>query len=490
MSVPELLVGIDLGTTVCKALILDQHLRPLASSSRAVKLITISGTEIEQDSEEMWFAAQEVVRDALAKTGHDVHSVKGLSVSSQGISFVPVDDRGAPLRSAISWLDTRAREQSSRILDRFGEERIFAITGKSCSPAYVLPKLLWLRDNEPEIWRRSTRLLMPLDYLLARLTGEYVTDHTMASGTMYYDITRQDWSSEILDAFDLDPTILPRLEWSGTAVGTLRAEAAKAFGLPRSVVVSVGGQDQKVAALGAGIDLETCTISLGTAVAIEQKCDSPVIDPHCRIPCFSDLLPRRWIIEGSAVCCSILDWAKHAFYPATGWDELNRIVEESVVGPEGVLFLPFFSGAPTPFYEPGARGTLTGLDLATTPGQIIRSIYEGIAFIVRANLEIMERINRQPRGLRIFGGGSRSDVWCGIIADVAGQPVSALATSESASVGAAILAGIGCGVFKHPEDAFKLLTIRTSHQPRVERTAMYDEMYGKFLALTDLLLER
>lgn len=471
-------------------MLFDQDLNLLAGSSRQLGLAALSGREIEQDAEGWWQAACETVREAMGKAGCDPRMVKGLSVSSQCISFLPVDASGAPLRAAFSWLDTRAVEQRQRVLERFGEQRIFSITGKRCREAYVLPKMLWLREKEPEVWKRCRRILMPLDFIIARLTGEYVTDHTMASGTMYYDITRQEWSLSILEAFDLDSSKLPELRWGGTAVGALRAEAAEALGLPRGVVVSVGGQDQKVAALGAGIDLERCTISLGTAVAIEQKCEVPVVDPRMRMPCFSDLLPGRWVIEGSAVCCSILDWAKKALFPNTGWDELNRIVEESAVRTNAPFLLPFFSGAPAPFYDPGARGTLTGLDLSTTPGQIIRSIFDGIAFLIRANIEVMENISRPVRELRIFGGGSRSDAWCRIIADVVKRPVSALATSEAASVGAAVLAGMGSGVFKSAEEAFAHLAIRTSYEPRPERATAYDESYVQFRSLTGRLLEK
>lgn len=490
MNDDALLIGIDLGTTVCKALVFDRGMRMLASASRQLTLVKRSGTEIEQDAEEWWQAVQEVVRDALHKSGCDGQSVKALSVSSQGISFVPVDKNGKPLRAAFSWLDTRAVEQIRHILEHFSEQEIFAITGKRCIEAYVLPKLLWLREKEPEIWKRCRRILMPLDFIIARLTGEYVTDHSMASGTMYYDITRQDWSPLILEAFGLDSSKFPKLLWGGTPVGTLRPKAAQVLGLPSGVKVAVGGQDQKVAALGAGLDLERCTISLGTAMAIEQKCRMPVIDPRMRVPCFSDLLEGRWIIEGSAVCCSILDWAKQAFFPALGWDELNRIVAESAGKTNTPFLLPFFSGAPYPFYDPKARGTLTGLDLSTTPGQIIRSIYEGIAFLIRANVEVMAGIYKSPNGLRIFGGGSKSDVWCGIIADVVGQPVSALATSEAASVGAAILAGLSCGLFAGPEEAFDHLAIRTSYEPRPGRSAEYDEKYGQFKILSGILLEK
>ncbi|MCX7030584.1 MAG: FGGY family carbohydrate kinase [Spirochaetes bacterium] len=485
MSAPACLVGIDLGTTVCKALVFDQDLRLLAGASRPLALSTLSGAEIEQDAEGWWQSAARVVREALGTSGCDARQVKGLGVSSQGISFVPVDGSGAPLRPAFSWLDTRAVEQRRAVVDALGEKRIFSITGKRCGDAYLLPKLLWFREHEPAAWAKTRRILMPLDFLLARLTGEYVTDHTMASGTMLYDITRRQWSQRILAAFDFDQSILPGIHQGGETAGELRPASAEALGLPAGIPVAVGGQDQKVAALGAGIDLDRCTISLGTAMAITQKCDQPVIDPAMRIPCFTDLLPGRWVVEGSAVCCSILDWAKQAFFPGSDWDELNRLVGEAAGLPNAPTMLPFFSGAAAPFFDPAARGTLTGLDLSTTPAQIVRSVYEGIAFLIRANIEVIESISRPVRGLRIFGGGSKSDAWCRIIADTVQRPVSALAISESASVGAAILAGTAGGVFSNPEDAFPLVAVRSSYEPRPDHAARCDEGYGRFCSLAD-----
>jgi sugar (pentulose or hexulose) kinase len=225
-------------------------------------------------------------------------------------------------------------------------------------------------------------------------------------------------------------------------------------------------------------------------MAITQKCEKPVIDPQMRMPCFTDLLPGRWVLEGSAVCCSILDWAKETFFAGLSDGELNRMAQEAADRAHPPVLLPFFSGASAPFHDPGARGTLHGLDLSTTPGQIVRSIYEGIAFLVRANLEVIEKISRPVEGLRIFGGGSRSDVWCGIIADAVQRPVSALATPESASVGAAILAGKGSGVFERVEDAFTHVEVRTSYEPRVQSAAHYDGMYREFQRLSSILLRQ
>ena len=478
-------MGIDLGTTVCKSFVFDSEQQVLGSAASNVPLITLSGGEVEQDAEAWWRVTREVVRKAVGKMGEQADRIRGLSVSAQGISFVPVDADCRPLRRAFSWMDTRATEQMRSILSNMGEKEVFSITGKRCSECYVLPKLIWLREREPEIYKRTHKILMPLDFLLARMTTEFVTDHTMASGTMLYDITDRDWSPAILDLFGIESEKLPALRWAGAPVGRLRPRVAEELGLPDTTVVAVGGQDQKVAALGAGIDLDRTTASLGTAMAITQKSTRPVIDPNMRVPCFTYLVEGRWVIEGSADCCNILDWLKQTFFPDIRYMDLDAMAEREEMPRNPVSFCPFFSGAGPLHRSSLARGSVHGLDFSTSPGQIVRSFFESVAYLIRANIDVMEELSRPVRELRIFGGGAKSDVWCQIIADVINIPVNALNTSEAASVGAAILAGLGSKVFAGVEDAFPKIAIRTTFLPRKAFVKRYRDGYHEYAKLLD-----
>jgi len=262
-SAAETFLGLDLGTTACKGMLVDRQMRPLAQAEGSCALITRSAEEIEQDAEQWQEVAGEVIRRILAEPAVDRATVRSLSISAQGISFVPVDARDRPLRSALTWLDTRAREQAARAASELGEHALFSRTGKRVSSVYVLPKLLWLRDREPRLFSRTRRVLMAHEFLTTRLCGEAVTDHTMASGTMLYDIHLQEWAAPILEHFALDPALLPSLSWSGASAGTLLPEVARRLGLPADTRVVVGGQDQKVAALGAGLGPGRTTLSLG-----------------------------------------------------------------------------------------------------------------------------------------------------------------------------------------------------------------------------------
>jgi sugar (pentulose or hexulose) kinase len=365
-------------------------------------------------------------------------------------------------------------------MEALDERTLFHITGKRCGESYVLPKLLWFRENEPRLYARCHKILMPQDFLLARLTGEPATDHTMASGSLLYDITSQGWSARLLELFGVDPAILPIIRRSGSPAGRLREDAAQALGLSPDTLVAVGGQDQKVAALGAGLDLRRTTVSLGTAMAIAQQSNRPLLDGEMRIPCFTDLLPGRWVLEGSSVCGSILDWLQRTVFPSASLEEMDRLAAKEEENREPLLFYPYFAGAASPHFLPEARGFLYGLNLSTSPGQLVRGVLEGIAFEILENLQVMESISRPAHELRVFGGGASSETWCRIIAEVTGKPVAVLDTNEAAATGAAILAGLAVGVFGTVEQAFEHVRLRDIYQPREAAVERYRELHGRY----------
>jgi len=471
-------IGLDLGTTVCKGAVLDETLGIVAQASRPYPLINISGEQIEQDADLWWQVCLEVLKQLVADPASSSYEIAGISVSTQGIAFVPVDRSLDPLRNAFSWLDIRASAQMKRVLESFSEQQLFGITGKRAGSAYVLAKLLWFRENEPHLYARTHKILMTLDFILARLTGELITDHTMASGTLFYDIRKQAWSDTIIRELDLDASKLPEIRWSGTEIGTLRKSVAEQLGLSENVRVAVGGQDQKVAALGAGIDLHRTTVSLGTAMAITQKSERPIVDEAMCIPCFTDLLRGRWVLEGSSTGTSGLDWLKRILFADTSHEQLNRMAQEGEIKP--LYFYPFFTGAGIPYFVREARGFLYGLDYSVSAGNLVRSVYEGVGYRIREITEMMETINNPIGELRLFGGGSKSPLWAQIIADITAKPVATLFTSEAGTLGAGILAGLGCGLYTSPEQAFEHLRITRVFEPLKAAVERYEELYKEY----------
>jgi xylulokinase len=487
-----LLIGIDLGTTGCRAVVYDDQGTCLGDSYREYGLITHSASVIEQDAAMWWELACGVVREAIARSDVDRNAVRALAVSSQGIAFVLIDEIGRPLGNAISWLDTRAGDESVLILERYPADRLFAITGKRASPAYVLPKLLWLRRNRPDEWRRARRILLSHDYLVYRACGECVTDHSLAGGTLLYDLRSSGWSDELLAAFDIAPGLLPTLRWAGTPVGTLTRLAAEELGLPPATIVVVGGQDQKCAALGAGIESGVATVSLGTAAAIIQTMDRPHTDIRMRVPTFSFVLSDCWVLEGViGTGAGSLRWLRDLLGGDAAYDGLVDAAAGVTPGTDGLVFLPHLSGAGSPYWDGTARATFHGLSLATTRAHLTRAVLEGVAFQIRANLAVTQELAGVVKQVILFGGGARSSLWRAIIGDAANLPVATTPSVETAALGAAMLAGLGSGLFVSPTDARRaLVQVGQSRAPVAENVAFYETTYHHYREIEERLLCR
>lgn len=485
------LIGLDLGTTAIKAGVYALDGQLLASAACEYGLITPRPGWVEQDPRQWWQLSVQAVRAALGACAAP-HRPAAISVSSQGISFVPLDCAGQPLGSALCWLDMRAEVEAEVVRVRVGEERLFALTGKRPSAAYVLPKLLWLRRNEPDRFRQADCFLTAHDFLLYRLCGEKLTDFSLAGGSLLFDLQRLEWSAELLDAFDLDPARLPRAVWAGTPAGDLGRQAAEELGLPAELPVVVGGQDQKVAALGAGLRPGWAAISLGTAAAVSCLAERPVFDPQRRIPLFPFVAPGLWDLEGViGTAGAALRWARDNLFPGLSYPQIETLARQSPPGGNGVRFYPHLAGAASPLWQPAAAGAFSGLTLASGRADLARSLYEGVAYQIRANLEVMAQLS-PPQALILFGGGSRSPLWREIIAAVCGLPAAAAAAAAQAAGGdsaqsapdvalwgACRLAGFGAGLFT---ERFAPAAGLELHPSAVDWTARYADLYRQYCA--------
>jgi xylulokinase len=505
-----LLIGIDLGTAGCKAAVYDESGVPPLKSRRGAVLrseahldlgrpITLSSTMIEQDPEVWWDALCRTIDLALdaaeagRREGMGLRSrVSAIAVSSQGISFVCLDEKGRPLGNAISWLDNRAAAECKTIQARYDDAALFAITGKRAAPFYLLPKLLWLREHRPDTWARTRSVLMGHDYLVHRLCGARITDHSMAGGTLLYDLRALNWSAALLSAFEIPRTWLPELRWSGTAVGPLLPEVARALGLSPDVVIVTGGQDQKCAALGAGIRDGVATLSLGTASAIVEGMDAPLTDPKMRIPTFTFVQRGRWVLEGViATGAGSLRWHRDTLAPGTSYSTLDGEATAIPRGAEGVRFYPHLSGATSPHWQPEARAAFQGLSLASTRAHMTRALLEGVAYEMRTNLEITQTLAGPVKEAIVFGGGAKSALWRAIIGDVLNLPLAWSPNVETASLGAAMLAGVGCGLFATLDSARdQMLPLTQRREPDSRAAAEYEGLYADYRAGEARLLRK
>lgn len=481
MSFNNCIAALDLGTTSIKAMVFSVDGDILGEASHENQLLFSHKDEIEQNPRAWYEDSCAVIRDAVRNAGADPRSVRAIGLSSQGISLVPVDKNLYPIRNAICWLDTRAQNECRIIENVFGADSIFDLTGKFLLPAYTLPKLLWLKANEPDIYNRAYKLLLTMDYTIARFTGNVVTDHSMAAGTMYYDIKKASWSSEILSAFALDQNKLPDICWSGTPAGTLIKEAAELCGLTTDTVVYVGGQDQKVAAYGVDLSVGHATISMGTAGAFEFCLPTPLLHPDRSLPTFPYVHQNNWVMEGCInTAGAAIKWVKDTIFSDIGYNDMNALAESAAPGSGGLYFHPYLTNPGTPHQGRLHDGGFSPLTLSTTRGDIARALYEGLAYESRFNIEVAEKAGADVSLLSIFGGGSKSRIFCDILANVTGKRIRSYSCPEFGCIGAARLAAVGLGM---DPDLFiaQHVAQNTDHIPDPALELLYTQYYKGYI---------
>lgn len=426
-------LGLDAGTTGVRCLAFDADCTVAASAYVENPPVYSADGRVEQDPESWFTASMRVLRTVIDEVGTD--AVQALSISSQGISVVPVDRTGRPLRNAIIWLD----ERGNAVLDELGalidKDSVTERSGKPWSGVYTLPKVYWLKRFEPEIFEEADAFLQPMDYLHLRLVGEAITDHTLASATMAYSLRDGTWDRESLGAIGVSPDLFPTIRDSGSCAGVLREPIAAELGI-RRIPVRVGGQDQKLAAFGAGIAPGVATLCLGTSGALESLADSPTFWGG---PVFSFLGSGEYVREAAIPTAGAAHrWYVNNALPGGGYDLSD---EMSATGPSAnaPYFFARLSDTSAGKWPTAPGGLFWGIRLGTDTADLARSVYEGIAFEIAA---WWERMGLYGASLRVFGGGARSAPWCRIIASTMGCGVERLNMPEASALGAALLAGL------------------------------------------------
>ena len=482
MKDTSVILGLDVGTTCCKCMAFDAGLNLLAESSVEYGLVHGGDGMVEQDPEVWWSAALETIRRTAAlslKHG----PVRGIGVSSQGISFVPVDLEGNHLMNAMTWLDMRSAEQCDDLKRSIDEKDIYKKTGKRINPAYSLPKMIWLRDNLPGIYMETFKFLTAHDYIIGRLCKNFVTEDSLAAGTMAYDINEKRWDPEILGYAGISVEKLPDIKRSGSGAGYLDKEVAANTGLFEDVLVSTGGQDQKCAALGAGLSYDCITVSIGTSCAITALFDAPVFPSDMSLPCFPYIDGKSWVLEGFGSTAGVsLKWfrdnaGKHSYREI---DEGIRALYDSDRIPDNVLFFPYLGGTASPEWYDAKGGGFLGITLDTGNFSMAAAVLEGVAFTIKSNILKMESLGRTFREISIFGGGAKSDVWLKIIADITGKQVRKAYLEESACLGAAMMCIKAMGVSE-----IKLPSKERLIKPNPDKTVLYEKKYQRYRELAD-----
>ncbi len=419
-------IGIDLGTTGAKTVLFDIDGNVVCEFNKEYELI-FKGTFVEQDANDWWRLVLDGMKHVVSESG--VSEIEGISVSTQGISFVPVDKEGNTLYNAISWLDMRAEKECDELRELFGDEKVFNITGKPCLCDYSLSKIRWFSDNCPEVIEKTYKILFPLDYLNLKLCGKAVTDYTIAGGTMLYDIHEKCWHDELVSFARIDKSLLPDVLPMGADIGPLLPEVAKEVGITGDCHVYMGGQDQKLAAIGAGIGEGVCTVSFGTATAISRlgKAFEYKENSTNTLFRFDD---ESYISEVALMTTgAALRWLTRTLYGGISYKEMDKLALLSEPGANGVKFKSDLS----------VGGVISGITLSTTSSDIVYALYEGVSEdIANAVTEL-----GGAECLKVFGGGAKSEIWCKILSRISNTNVEILSIAETGSLGAAILASSG-----------------------------------------------
>ena len=484
------LIGIDVGTGGSRAVLIDAAGRIVASATvEHQPFVSLQAGWAEQDPRDWWRAASAAIRVAIANAAIDADQIKAVGLSGQMHGAVLLDETDEVLRPAIIWCDQRSVDQCRNLTANVGASRLIELT---CNPAvtgFTLPKLLWVRDREPETWRRVRSVLLPKDYVRFQLTGDKATDVADASGTLLVDVASRRWSSPMLAAAEIDASVLPRLYESQEITGTVSTTAAAETGLRPGTPVIAGAGDQAAGAVGLGIVRPgMISATIGTSGVVFATTNTPSLDPKGRVHTFCHAIPERWHVMGVTQGAGLsLRWFRDQFGVISTGDSYDSLTAEATYvppGADGLLWAPYLMGERTPHLDPDARAALVGLTASHTRAHVVRAILEGVAFSLRDSFEILKELKVPCETIRLGGGGARSALWRQIQADVYGHAVETVEAEEGAAYGVALLAGVAAGAWPSVEAACdEVIRTKQRVQPDASAVEVFHRQYRKYVAL-------
>lgn len=483
-------IGIDSSTTATKALLMDNQGGVVAIGRSEYDFETPRPLWSEQSPHLWWDATVIAIRDALAQSGVEGDAVAGIGLTGQMHGLVLLDDAGEVLRPSILWNDQRTQAECDEIRRRVGPSELIAITGNDALTGFTAPKILWVRNNEPDVFARVAHVLLPKDYVRFRLTDTYASDRAGGSGTILFDLAARDWSAEVARVLDIPMEWLPPTFEGPDVTGVVTEEAAALTGLRPGTPVMAGGGDQAANGVGVGaVAPGVVAMSVGTSGVVFAAADRPVVEAAGRLHAFCHAVPGMWHLMGVMLSAAgSYKWFKEAFAPDLTYDELNDAAAQVPAGSEGLVFLPYLTGERTPHPDPLARGAFVGLTVRHGLGHMARAVMEGVAFGLRDSVELMAA-EMELGEVRVSGGGASSDLWLRIIADVIGLPVRVVGTAESAAHGAAMLAAVGAGAFDSVAEACEAAVEVGEVTEPGQDAAVYDEAYAVYQDLYPALRE-
>ena len=490
------LLGIDVGTTSTRTIIIDENGKLITSSTSDYKLITPKPGWAEQIPDDWWTASIKTIKDVIKKSNVSAENIACVGLSGQMHGSVFLDSKGNVIRPAILWCDQRTYKQCETIYKIFGYDGFIKLSYNRALPGFTAPKILWLRENEPENYKKLFKILLPKDYIRYKLSNNYATEVSDASGTILMNIPLRNWSNEILDGLEIKKSLLPEVFESVVISAKVSSEASHLTGLAQGTPIVGGGSDNAAGAIGSGIVKSgLISDSIGTSGVIFAHSDKPLYDPQGRLHSFCHAVPGKWHLTGVTLSAAgSLKWYYEKFGPSReiiksfpdieGYDLLDKQAERVPVGSDGLIFLPYLSGERTPYADPYARGVFFGISYLHGPDHFVRSIMEGVAFSQLDCLSLMRNLNINSDRVILFGGGARNSIWRQIIADILNSKIVTLNVEEGSAFGAAIIAGAGCGIYSSiKEGVDKIINEDKENNPIAENVKKYNKLYTIYKSL-------
>jgi xylulokinase len=502
MGNQALLLGIDVGTTGSKAVLVGADGQVIAEAANEYPMSVPRPLWAEQDPQDWWSATVASIRQVLAQAGVTSNRIAGVGLTGQMHGLVLLDQAGHVLRPCIMWNDQRTALQCEAITRQVGPQRVLELVGNPILPGFTASKLLWVREHEPQIYRKIAQILLPKDYVRYRLTGAFCTDVSDASGTCLFDVGRRCWSEKMLDALAIPRSWLPEPAESPAATASVSGEAATQTGLLSGTPVVAGAGDQAAQAVGTGVvGPGVISVTLGTSGVVFAAADRYQPQPAGRLHTFCHAVPGKWHWMGVMLSAGgSFRWLRDALGQperaqalATGQDPYDLLAcQAQTVAPgcEGLIFLPYLTGERTPYPDPSARGVFFGLTVRHTKGHLIRAVLEGVSYGLRDSLELLRELGVEIRQVRATGGGARSPVWLQILADVFGVEIVTVNVTQGAAYGAALLAAVGVGIFPDVPTACARTVRQTGRFEPGPGAKVYARFYPQYRALYPALKEQ
>lgn len=484
----DYLLGLDIGTSGVKALLISVEGKIISSKTESYPLATPHSGWAEQSPYDWWEATVKVIEEVVSSTPIGSTQIKGISLSGQMHSSVFLDEKMEVVRPAILWSDTRTSEQCKEIYTKVGGlNQLIDYVSNPALEGFTAPKILWLKENEPENYQKVKYILLAKDYIRYRLTGELFTEVSDAAGTLLFEVIKKRWSTGLLEKLEIDPDLLPPILNSFDLAGRITKPIAEKTGLKFGTPLVAGGADNACGAVGSGIIQEgRVMVSIGSSGVVLAQTDNPQADQEGRIHLFNHACPNSWYMMGVMLSAGMsYEWLeKKLFNNSLDYPKLDQLAEEIEPGSEGLLFLPYLYGERTPHNDANARGVYFGISGKHDQRHFTRSVLEGVTFALKDSLELIKDKGVKVKEIRAIGGGAKSSVWQQILADILGKEINLLNVEEGPAFGAALIAGVGVGVYGSFTEAVSgIVKVQKTIVPRIQNTEKYNQYYQLYKKL-------